>query len=105
MTENPTAIGAAGWLSIAHRDASGKFQKQPPRLTITKRVSGSREIERYIRWGSGAEAVALDAIAQRMAADKVRERQAETRRHVAENDLRRLHYREQVGSPGQPLTH
>jgi hypothetical protein len=55
-----------------------------------------RLLERRIRAAKRQQAVALDEPARRAATAKVRARQAALRQHVADNDLQRLPYREQI---------
>lgn len=57
-----------------------------------------RRLERGIRQWKRRSAVALDETAKRLADAKVREWQAALREHVKANNLKRLSYREQIGS-------
>jgi len=56
-----------------------------------------RHLERGIRYWKTREAVAMDEVSAAKARRKVREWQGRLRGHVAEHDLPRLRYREQIG--------
>lgn len=56
-----------------------------------------RSLERGIRYWKTREAVAMDEVSAAKARRKVREWQGRLRGHVAEHDLPRLRYREQIG--------
>lgn len=56
-----------------------------------------RYLERKVRESKRIEAAALDPAAKKAAQAKVRAYQKKLRDHVAENDLKRLPYREQIG--------
>lgn len=60
-------------------------------------VQEQRYLERGIRSWKMREAASLNDISAAQARAKVREWQARMREHVAQNDLRRLYYREQIG--------
>ncbi|MBM0275332.1 phage minor capsid protein [Micromonospora tarensis] len=62
-----------------------------------------REIERQIRHWKEREIGALDDVDKAYAVDKVRQWQAEMRRHLADNpELKRLRYRETIGAGNLP---
>lgn len=56
-----------------------------------------RHLERGVRYWKTREAVAMDEVSAAKARRKVREWQGRLRGHVAEHDLPRLRYREQIG--------
>jgi len=56
-----------------------------------------RHLERGIRYWKTREAVAMDEVSEAKARRKVREWQGRLRGHVAEHDLPRMRYREQIG--------
>lgn len=56
-----------------------------------------RYLERQVRASKRVEAAAMDDAAAKAAHQKVRAYQAKLREHVADNDLKRLYYREQIG--------
>lgn len=64
-----------------------------------------RELERKVREWKRRQALALDDDQAAYAARKVRDWQRELRQHIDQNDLKRLRYREQVGTPSAPLAH
>lgn len=72
----------------------GTAQADPARYEAGQR---QREIERNIRAWKRRQVVALDDVAAKRAAAKVREWQGTLRAHLDEHDLTRLRRREQIG--------
>ena len=94
---------AAGFQHPACRHSVAAYQ-----LGVTKPITDTadpagdkarqhqRYLERRIRAAKREQAVALDPTATQIAGKRIRARQAALRAHIAEHDLRRLPYREQV---------
>lgn len=81
-------------LDTAQHDRAGYEAKQR-----------QRALERKVREWKRRETLALSDEARTRARGKVRDWQAELRRHVAGSGLKRLPYREQIGSATAPLAH
>lgn len=77
----------------ARADAAGYTAKQR-----------QREIERRIRTWKRREQLALTDEAGAKSRRKVRQWQQQLRDHIDEHDLKRLRRREQIGTPGEPLS-
>lgn len=74
-------------------DTSGIQHGDPERYEARQE---QRNMERHVRQHKGREAAAMDDVARKRAVAKTREWQGKLREHVAEHDLKRLRYREQI---------